>query len=146
MSNTKKNIIVAVCVVALSVSVYYWYATQVIGVKVDTDDKTALPTAGVTVPELRKLTAIKKYNATEDKQDTLQFVVTVDKEGVITDVLTLDAETKKVPEKKKAFNEGLVKVLKGKKMSEVGPVDKIGTSTYTTDAFNSVIDILKVQL
>jgi len=145
MSNTKKNIIVGACVVALSALVYYWYATKVIGVKV-ANDKTTLPEAGVTVPEMRKLTAIKKYNATEDKQDTLQFVVTVDKEGVITDVLTLDAETKQVPEKKKAFNEGLMKVLKGKKMSEVGPVDKIGTSTYTTDAFNSVIDILKAQL
>jgi len=146
MSNTKKNIIVGACVVALSALVYYWYATKVIGVKVDTNDKTTLPEAGVTVPEMRKLTAIKKYNATEDKQDTLQFVVTVDKEGVIADVLTLDAETKQVPEKKKAFNEGLMKILKGKKMSEVGPVDKIGTSTYTTNAFNSVIDILKAQL
>lgn len=146
MSKIKKSTIVILCAVVLSVFVYYWYATQILGVKIDTDDSTAVPVTGVTVPESRKLTAIKKYMATEDKEDTLQFVVTVDREGVITDVLTLDAETKKVPEKKKAFNEGLMTVIKGKKMSDLGPVDKIGTSTYTTDAFNSVIDILKAQL
>ncbi|MDD2766652.1 MAG: FMN-binding protein [Candidatus Moranbacteria bacterium] len=146
MSQIKKSTIVILCAVVLSAFIYYWYATQILGVKIDTDDSASVPLSGVTVPESRKLTAIKKYMATEDKEDTLQFVVTVDKEGVITDVLVLDAETKKVPEKKKAFNEGLVKIIKGQKMSDLGPVDKIGTSTYTTDAFNSVIDILKAQL
>lgn len=146
MSQIKKSTIVILCAVVLSAFVYYWYATQILGVKIDTDDSTSVPLSGVTVPESRKLTAIKKYMATEDKEDTLQFVVIVDKEGVITDVLVLDAETKKVPEKKKTFNEGLVKIIKGQKMSDLGPVDKIGTSTYTTDAFNSVIDILKAQL
>ncbi len=144
MLQTKKGIVIVVGVVVLSTAVYYWYATNILNVKIDDED--IAPPVAVVIPESRKLTAVKKYMATADKEDTLRFVVTVDREGVITDVLTVDAETNEVPEKKKAFNEGLKVVIKGKKMSELGPVDKIGTSTYTTNAFNEVIDTLKAQL
>lgn len=144
MSKTKTNAAVIVCIVVLSVAVYYWYATEILNVRLNNDD--AVPPVIATVPESKKLSAVKKYMATADKEDTLRFVVTVDREGIITDVLTLDAATNEVPEKKKAFNEALMVVIKGKKMSELGPVDKIGTSTYTTDAFNGVIDEMKAQL
>ncbi|MDD5084305.1 MAG: hypothetical protein PHT88_05265 [Candidatus Moranbacteria bacterium] len=144
MSKTKTSAVVAVSVVALSVAVYYWYATEILNVKLHNED--AVPPYAALAPGSKQLTVVKKYMATEDKEDTLRFVVTVDREGIITDILTLDAKTNEIPEKKKSFNEGLTVAIKGKKMSELGPVDKIGTSTYTTDAFNSVIDELKAQL
>lgn len=144
MLKIKKSTAVIAIVVVLSAAVYYWYATEILNIKLDNDDTA--PSVVAVIPESRKLTAVKKYMATADKEDTLRFVVTVDREGIITDILTLDPETNEIPEKKKEFNKGLAIVIKGKKMSELGPVDKVGTSTYTTDAFNAVIDTLKAQL
>jgi hypothetical protein len=147
MLKTKKGVVVVASIAVLSAAGYYWYATNVLNIKLDnTNDNVVAPSVVAVIPESRKLTAVKKYMATKDKEDSLRFVVTVDREGIITDVLTLDLATNEIPEKKKQFNEGLIVAIKGKKMSELGPVDKIGTSTYTTGAFNGVIDELKSQL
>lgn len=142
MFKIKKGIILIAVVIVLTVFIYYRYSVKILQVNRGAD---VVPMATVPVNEPKKVSAVVKYMATEDKEDTLRFVLTLDKDGVITEVSTVDAETNLVPEKKKPFNEGLSVIIKGKKLSELGKVDKIGTSTYTTDAFNSVIDQLKAQ-
>ncbi len=61
-------------------------------------------------------------------------------------IVARDPETGEIPEKKKEFNDQVNVILKGKKLSELTKIDKVGKSTLTTDAFNSVIDELKAQL
>ncbi|MBP6929545.1 MAG: FMN-binding protein [Candidatus Moranbacteria bacterium] len=143
MLKIQKHIVLIAVVIVLTVVAYYQYAKNIFRANREGD---VMPSMTVPVADNREVSAVVKYMATEDKQDTLRFILTLNKDGVITGVTTLDAETNEVPEKKKPFNEGLSVVIIGKKLSELTAVDKIGTSTYTTTAFNSVIDQLKAQL
>ncbi len=143
MLKIQKHIVLIALVIVLTVVAYYQYAKNIF--RANREDGV-VPSMTVPVADNREVSAVVKYMATEDKQDTLRFILTLNKDGVITGVTTLDAETNEVPEKKKPFNEGLSAVITGKKLSELTAVDKIGTSTYTTTAFNSVIDQLKAQL
>lgn len=143
MSKTNKVITLIATVLVVSVFVYYRYAADILQVN---RNESPVPMVETLPVGTKKVSAEIKYMATEDKEDFLRFEVTVDKDGLITDVATLDAKTGEVPEKKKEFNKGLLVVIKGKKLSELSAVDKVGTSSYTTTAFNNVIDQLKAQL
>lgn len=145
MLKIQKHIVVIALVMVLSVVAYYQYAKRVFQANRN-DDVMPSVTVPVPVAEPRRASATVSYMATVDKRDTLKFILDLDKDGVITGVTTLDAATNEVPEKKKEFNQGLSVIITGKKLSELTAVDKIGTSTYTTTAFNSVIDQLKAQL
>lgn len=143
----KKSIVLIAAVVAVSIFAYYRYAVKILQANKNEDvTPVAVEPKKVVAVEPKKVSAVTKYMAAPGKEDELRFTLTLDKDGVITDVITLDAKTNEVPEKKKAFNEGLSVVIKGKKLSELSAVDKIGTSTLTTNAFNSVINQLKAQI
>ena len=143
MSKTNKVITLIATVLVVSVFVYYRYAVDILQVN---RNESPVPMVETLPVGTKKVSAEIKYMATEDKEDFLRFEVTVDNDGRIVDVATLDAKTGEVPEKKKEFNKGLLVVIKGKKLSELSAVDKVGTSSYTTTAFNKVIDQLKAQL
>lgn len=142
MFTIKKSTAVIVAVLLISVFVYFGYVTKVLQER----NGGVVPIAEAPATGSKKVSAEVKYMATEDKEDFLRFVLTLDKQGNITEVATLDAKTDEVPEKKKEFNEQLTVVIKGKKLSELSAIDKVGTSTLTTKAFNSVIDQMKAQL
>ncbi len=146
MSKTKKSVLVVIAVIVLvTVYVYYRYATKVFDTYKYEEEERAPSMTNVPAGS-KEVSSVIKYWATEDKEDTLRFVLTVDKDGVIINAQTLDAATNQVPEKKIEFNEGLVLTLKGKKLSELTAIDKIGTSSLTTKAFNDALGDLKSQL
>lgn len=143
MFNIKKSTAVIAVVVLVSVFVYYRYTVKVLQVNKSED---VVPMLNAPVVGAKKVSATVKYMATEDKEDELRFVLTLDKQGVITAVSTLDAKTNEVPEKKKPFNEQASVMIVGKKLSELSAIDNVAKSTLTTAAFNSVVDELKAQL
>lgn len=143
MFQVKKSTAVIAAVVVVSVFVYYRYATKVLQVG---KNEGVVPVAEAPVVGVKKVSAVAKYMATEDKEDELRFVVTVDTKGVITNLTTLDAKTGEVPEKKKPFNEQVSVMIVGKKLSDLTAIDNVAKSTYTTKAFNGVIDELRAQL
>jgi len=145
MSQIKKNVVVVSFFVFLSVFAFYWYATRILRIDINKNDDV-VPVVTVVPVESRKVSAVATYMVTEDKQDSLRFVVTVDKDGIITDLTTLDAKTGDVSEKKKPFNEQVSVMIKGKKLSELTAIDNVAKSTLTTKAFDGVIDQLKAQL
>lgn len=138
MFKIKKSVVVISAVVLVSVFVYYRYATKIF--------QTNRGEENIAVVGSKEVSAVASYGVPEDRTDTLRFVLAIDKQGVIESVKTLDAATNEVPEKKKEFNDQLTVIIKGKKLSELTAIDKVGKSSLTTQAFNSVIDQLKAQL
>ena len=91
--------------------------------------------------------AIKTSYASPAGTDEVGFTLSVDAMGTIigakTDVLTAHPISKK---RQEAFADGLLPVVKGKKLSELSSIDKVGGSSLTTKAFNDSLDELKAQL
>ncbi|MBP7060613.1 MAG: hypothetical protein KBA91_01380 [Candidatus Moranbacteria bacterium] len=150
MLKTKKSVLLGIgLIIVISVFVYYRYAKDIFQ-SWKQEEVVAKPgmagTTGAPGFSLKELSAVVSYEASEGKTDSLRFVVVVDKEGAIQEIRTLDAASGEVPEKKKEFNEQINVVLKGKKLSELTTIDKVGTSTLTTNAFNQVLGDLQSGL
>ncbi len=146
MTKTKKAVVFLIgAVVVVSVFVYYRYAQSLF---LSTKQEGAVAESGIAgtsgmMPDRREVGAIVTYDAYEGKMDTLHFVVSLDKDGIIQEIKTLDAVTNEIPEKKKEFNDQVNVLLKGKKLSELTTIDKIGGSSRTSEAFNKVLPELQ---
>lgn len=107
---------------------------------------TEKTTAAPVVPAAKDV-AIKTSYASPAGTDEVGFTLSVDAMGTIigakTDVLTAHPISKK---RQEAFADGLLPVVKGKKLSELSSIDKVGGSSLTTKAFNDSLDELKAQL
>ena len=103
-------------------------------------------TAAPTVPAAKDVTIKTTYTSPAGKDD-VGFTLSVDALGTIvgakTDVLTTHPISMK---RQQAFADGLLPVVKGKKLSELASIDKVGGSSLTTKAFNDSLDELKAQL
>lgn len=141
---TKKSSVLIAAVVVLSIFVYYRYAKEVLVTKQEEVVSERLESAEVS--GLKTVSAEVTYDTPGDYPDSLRFVVTVDSDGMIQSIQTFDAETGEVPEKKKEFTEQVNVALKGKKLSELSAIDKVGKSSLTTTAFNQALGDLKAQL
>lgn len=130
--------VIAVVIVG-SVFVYYRYAKDALLVMKPKE-------AVMPVTETKEVSAVITYGEPGKYSDTLRFVVTVDKAGVIQEIKTLEDATGEIPEKKKEFNELVNVQLKGKKLADVSALDKVGKSTMTTNAFNGALESLKAGL
>lgn len=139
MLKTKKSVLLVIgFIVVISIFVYYQYAKNVL--MRSSKQEVAVQ------PNSKEVDAVVSYDAYEGKIDTLRFVVLVDRTGMIQEIKTLDAATNEVPEKKKEFNEQVNVLLKGKKLAELTTIDKVGTSSKTTEAFNKALGELKSEL
>lgn len=127
-------------VIVVTVFVYYKY-TKDMFFPVREGVMSAGEQSGV-----KSVSAVVTYDAYEGKMDTLRFVVLLNQSGAIEDIQTLDLATNEVPEKKKEFNAQVNELLKGKKLSELTAIDKVGESSRTTEAFNKVLPELQAAL
>ncbi|MEK9151614.1 MAG: hypothetical protein AAB547_03200 [Patescibacteria group bacterium] len=143
MFKIHKGIVLIAVVIVLSVFIYYRYAAKVF--QASKNEEAVLMTESVPVGS-KEVSAVATFDTPGDYAEHLRFIVTVDTQGVIESVKTVDAATNEIPEKKIEFNDGLLVVIKGKKLSELTAIDNVGKSSLTTAAFNSVIDQMKAQL
>lgn len=91
-------------------------------------------------------TVLAMYESPAGKED-VSFKVTVDDTGVITDAKTEVMAEHPISRKlQTSFADALPAALKGKKLSELGPIDKVGGASLTTGAFNDSLDKLKATL
>lgn len=148
MQKIPKGIIAIAIVLVVSGVAFYYHVLKLTPEAVP--ENTALPVSRgepqVAPLKSREVSATTSYEVGEGKIDTLKFVVTLDANGMIEKIMTLDAATNEIPEKKKGFNDQVNVMLKGKKLSELTKIDKVGKSTLTTNAFNAVLSDLKAQL
>lgn len=150
MFKTKKSHVIIALLVLVVFFVYVRFVKEIF--QPLKNESVVAPTTNTPVPKtaaeqnaqaLREVSAEVSYDTSGDYQDHLRFVVTLDKAGVIQKVMTLDAETGEVPEKKKEFNDQVNVILKGKKLSELKAIDKVGKSSLTTTAFNDALKELQ---
>lgn len=143
MRGIPKGVVVIATVIVLSGAVFYVYAEQLWYGFFPTVEA---PTAPTVAPPQKKgeVSAEVRYSiADTDKNYHVRFTLLVDTEGTITGVKMVELPKEETSEKQQAFADNLTVMIKGKKLSELTKVDKVGKSTLTTDAFNSVIDELK---
>lgn len=137
--NTKRNIAIVIAAALIVGLVYYRDS-----VAAYLASKGLFFSSENAVLSSRELSTTVTYTV-PNGADTVTFSLFVDRDGLITDVKSLDAADPANANLLK-FNSGLLTVIKGKKLSDISAVDKIGTSSLTTDAFNSALAKLKAQL
>lgn len=147
MWKTKKSTWIVGAVVLVAFFAYYQFAKDTFRVGTRSEEETpAFKKAEEVATGWREVSAVTSYDTPNDGRDTLRFVVTLDQQGTIQGIKTLDAETNTIAEKKVEFSEQLTVILKGKKLSELQNIDKVGKSSLTTTAFNSALADLKAAL
>jgi hypothetical protein len=145
MQKIPKGIIAIAIVLVLTVLVYYRYTLKMLPA-VRTEE-TSVFQESVVAEKPRQVSAVVTYEVTGyDITHEARFTLELNTQGVIEGVKLVENPTGEASDKQAEFATGLLTVIKGKKLSELTPVDRIGKSTLTTDAFNSVIDTLKAQL
>lgn len=111
----------------------------------DTSEKTTQEQSQV-APTTKEL-SVKTSYTNPGGSDEVGFTLVVDSTGVITDAKTETLATNPTSLiRQQSFASELPTVLKGKKLSELSQIDKVGGSSLTTAAFNKSLDQLKAQL
>ncbi len=83
--------------------------------------------------------------AVPNGEDNVRFTLTINKDGQILGAKSLNLEDPTNIHQIE-FSSELSTVLQGKNLSDLGPLDKVGKSSLTTAAFNTVLGQLKAQL
>jgi hypothetical protein len=84
---------------------------------------------------------------TPDGKDTVRFTIALDRQGYVIGVKTTDVlKGEAISTNLEKFSTNLLVMLKGKKLSDINNVSRVGTSSLTTTAFNSVLGNLKAQI
>lgn len=136
---SKKTIIALVVLVAIAAIAYY----QITG------NETARQ--AVDSESAEEVAIYENYSATVDFEypggsHTVEFTFVVDGDGMIEKVTALEVNDPSAQERIDAFAESVTPIVAGKKLSELGAVDKVGTSSLTTDAFNESLEKVQEQL
>lgn len=80
-------------------------------------------------------------------EEKVTFVLYVDATGVVTEAeTTIEAKAPTSVMRQKSFAAELPTVIKGKKLSELSKIDRVGGSSLTTGAFNKALSDLKTQI
>lgn len=169
---TKKTALIGVVILAalLAVVKFVWKPAEEKKMPADTTPKTTdtmrpAPTPATPAPTTpapaamadpqatvmetatgKKVSVVTRYQ-NPGGSDEVGFDVVVDKNGVVTEatanVLAVNATSKL---RQGAFAKDFPAALKGKKLSELTKIDRVGGSSLTTGAFNAVLPSLKTQL
>ena len=131
-SNNRIAIILLVIVLIVGFILYGVFQT----------DNTELSEQIIPAPEetlaWRKLSADVKYKA-PGIMHHVEFSIYVDDNEEIQDVDAVELAHDGYEEKLDSFSDLLITTIKGKKLSELEAVDKVGTSSLTTGGFNEAL-------
>ncbi len=143
MRGIPRSIVAIATVIVLSGAVFYVYAERLwhdFFRVAEAPSSTTLPIA----PKKGEVSAEVTYEVPEASlTHRVRFTLLLDEQGAITGVRMLELPKEETSEKQQEFADNLTVMIKGKKLTELSKVDRVGKSTLTTDAFNSVIDKLK---
>src|SRR3989338_2568863 len=138
----KRNLIIAAIAVAAVVLLSYRYVPSLLQARSD----GAQGAIGTNPAATREVSSVATYEA-PGGTDKVRFTIGLDTGGRVVSVTSTDAlKGDTVSENLAKFSDGLLLVIRGEKLSELTAVDRIGKSSLTTTAFNSVLPDLKKQL
>ena len=137
-----RNLIIAAIAVAAVVLLSYRYVPALLQAR----DSSAGTVNDTDLAAVREVSSVATYEA-PGGTDKVRFTIGLDTGGRVVSVTSTDAlKGDTVSENLAKFSDGLLLVIRGKKLSELTAVDRIGKSSLTTTAFNSVLPDLKKQL
>lgn len=111
-----------------------------------TQSKSGSTDQGTAMSAEKKVSVRTQYNNPAGS-DEVAFTLTVDKSGIITDAQTDILAVHGISQtRQKSFADAFPTAVKGKKLSELAPLDRVGGSSLTTGAFNAVLPQLKAEL
>lgn len=148
----KKSVVLVAVVLVVTAFVYYRYASNLFqkGTPAPMPAKEENATAKGTPEEpltpmpadWKVLTAETSFDV-PNGVDYVKFSVTVDKDGLVQGVGMEGVKSTETNEHMYEWASGATMALKGKKLSEVKPLDRVGSSSLTTTAFNAVLPQLQ---
>lgn len=102
--------------------------------------------SSVEMKQAKEITVNTSY-ANPSGKDDVSFSLFVDSNGIIVDAKSGILATNEISKKRQiAFAEGFAMAVKGKKLSELTAIDKVGGSSLTTKSFNDSLPRLKAGL
>lgn len=142
---TKRNVIIGVIIVLVVIGlVYYKYYFQTLEPSVPEQSTQVVKELDLVVS--KEVNALATYTV-PNGEDKLRFTLALNKSGEVVGVKTTDTiKPEEVNANLEKFDTNLLVAIKGKKLSTLNNVDKVGTSSLTTDAFNKVLGELKAQI
>ncbi|MEK7177153.1 MAG: hypothetical protein AAB719_02575 [Patescibacteria group bacterium] len=128
----KRNLVIGILVVLVAALAYRYV------VKPETEEADSA--------FVREVSTIASFEV-PDGTDKVRFTLGLDDDGRVisvktTDVLAGDTADEHMVE----FSNNLLVMIQGKKLSELTNIDRVGTSSLTTKAFNSSLPALKAQI
>ena len=134
-------------ILVVAVGVVIWKSMDETEPMADKGGSGDKKTSGTDMQVAEKKVSTKTSYKNPAGDDEVGFSLMVNSEGVIVDamvdILAIHAVSKT---RQLAFSEGLAGAIKGKKLSELSAIDKVGGSSLTTGAFNASLAQLKGQL
>jgi len=116
-------------------------------------DPTTAPVAAADANNMRspvsgeKMLKSQQTYSSPAGDEKVAFTIYVDASGVVTEaVTTVEAKAPISVTRQKSFASELPSVIKGKKLSELTKIDRVGGSSLTTGAFNKALTDLKTQI
>ena len=80
-------------------------------------------------------------------EEKVSFTLTIDETGTITAAESSVLATNEIAKMRQTkFAEGFAEAVKGKKLSELASIDRVGGSSLTTNAFKASLAALKAQI
>jgi hypothetical protein len=113
-----------------------------------TTESSSVPTVVESTSEIgtKKVSVTRTYQSPGGPEQ-VAFSVTVDESGIITDAQTqVLGKSPTTIMRQESFAKEMPIALKGKKLSDLEKVDRIGGSSLTTGAFNAALSEMKAQL
>ena len=142
MLKNRRNLIIAILAVAAAALLAYKYVPALLQARNDAAQ-------GVTDTDpvvSREVSTVATYEA-PGGTDKVRFTIGLDAGGRVVSVKASDAlKGDEVSENLATFSTGLLVVIRGKKLSELTAVDRVGKSSLTTAAFNASLLDLQKQL
>ena len=138
----KRNLIIAAIAVAAVALLSYRYVPALVQARND----AARAVNDTNPAATREVSTVATYEA-PGGTDKVRFTIGLDAGGRVVSVKSTDAlKGDEVSENLAKFSDGLLLVIRGKKLSELTDVDRIGKSSLTTTAFNASLADLQEQL
>ena len=138
----RRNLIIAAIAVGIVALLSYRFLPALVQTR--GDSVRAVTDADIAIT--REISSVATYEV-PGGTDKVRFTIGLDTGGRVVSVKSTDAlKGDTVSENLAKFSQGLLLVIGGKKLNELTAVDRIGKSSLTTTAFNSVLSDLKVQI
>lgn len=160
MSNTKSAFLIAVLIV-LAIFGYQFAMKpeETLSTNKENGEESPLavtpesPVVSAPTPTTNELSVGERKIRTEvtyidpSGETKVAFVLIVDKDGIIVDAPTEILATNPIAiQRQTAFAKDLPAAVKGKKLSELTAIDRVGGSSLTTKAFNDALATLKANI